>query len=418
MLPLHTLASLSIKQQRTTNNKRENKRRTLYRLDEMIHDNGTTTSCCTEGPPPSASYVIQQQQPTSTTLPEEQQQQQQQPQPQPQQQSSSISRWYPHFKGRPLYRGNQEALGWAFDVGARSIQFIGAGAFLSTALLRLATEAAGCDVDSEEECTNTVYGIRPSSLLTTYTMVVGVASSAMLPLLGAIVDYTSHRLLVGRIFSVLYTICILPTIFLNSNTWFGVAIVQVVVSFLGWAQTSVAYAYLPELTNDEILLGQWTMSFTIIQFVSMVVYLATIIGSVSLAGKGDDDVLTSQVAMAVAFVINATILPIAWCKLFQRRQPLHQLPANKSLWTVGFIQLWQTSKHIVNNYRALKWFYIAVAFSDSGIQALATVAITYLTDQLQFTARENGFAILLMLCGGIHDRHCPANKKIPISSVS
>ena len=39
--------------------------------------------------------------------------------------------------------------------------------------------------------------------------------------------------------------------------------------------------------------------------------------------------------------------------------------------------------------------------SDAGIQALATVAITYLTDQLQFTARENGFAILLMLCGSI-----------------
>jgi MFS family permease len=32
---------------------------------------------------------------------------------------------------------------------------------------------------------------------------------------------------------------------------------------------------------------------------------------------------------------------------------------------------------------------------------LATVAITYLTDQLQFTARENGVAILLMLCGSV-----------------
>ena len=39
--------------------------------------------------------------------------------------------------------------------------------------------------------------------------------------------------------------------------------------------------------------------------------------------------------------------------------------------------------------------------SDAGLQALATVAITYLTDQLQFTARENGVAILLMLCGSI-----------------
>jgi MFS-type transporter involved in bile tolerance (Atg22 family) len=39
--------------------------------------------------------------------------------------------------------------------------------------------------------------------------------------------------------------------------------------------------------------------------------------------------------------------------------------------------------------------------SEAGLQALATVAITYLTDQLQFTARENGVAILLMLIGSI-----------------
>ena len=39
--------------------------------------------------------------------------------------------------------------------------------------------------------------------------------------------------------------------------------------------------------------------------------------------------------------------------------------------------------------------------SDGGLQALATVAITYLTDQLQFSARENGIAMLLMLCGSV-----------------
>jgi MFS-type transporter involved in bile tolerance (Atg22 family) len=68
---------------------------------------------------------------------------------------------------------------------------------------------------------------------------------------------------------------------------------------------------------------------------------------------------------------------------------------------MGFIELYQTGKHIARHYRSLKWFYIAIALSEAGLQALATVAITYLTDQLQFTARENGVAILLMLCGSI-----------------
>jgi MFS-type transporter involved in bile tolerance (Atg22 family) len=105
--------------------------------------------------------------------------------------------------------------------------------------------------------------------------------------------------------------------------------------------------------------------------------------------------------MVVAFVVNAILLPIVWGYLFGRREPLHVLPDNKSLWTMGFVQLWDTSRHIAKNYRSLKWFYGSIAFSDAGIQALATVAITYLTDQLQFTARENGVAILLMLCGSV-----------------
>jgi hypothetical protein len=43
--------------------------------------------------------------------------------------------------------------------------------------------------DKIPECNETVYGIKPSSLLTTYTMVVGVISSATLPLIGAIIDH-------------------------------------------------------------------------------------------------------------------------------------------------------------------------------------------------------------------------------------
>jgi MFS-type transporter involved in bile tolerance (Atg22 family) len=246
------------------------------------------------------------------------------------------------------------------DGGARAVQFIGAGAFLSTVLLRFAKEAAGCD-PAVPECDNTIYGIRPSSLLTTYTMIVGVASSAMLPLMGAVIDYTPHRLVIGRVFSFLFTVLIFPTIFVNGENWMAVAIVQVVVSFVGWAQTSVTYAYLPELTSDELLLGEWTKSFTVCQFVAMTMYLVVIIGSVSVAGRGNDDLLTSQIAMSLAFAVNAVVLPIVWGALFYSRKPLHELPEERSLWTIGFIQLWNTGKHIARNYRSLKWFYFAMA---------------------------------------------------------
>jgi UMF1 family MFS transporter len=284
---------------------------------------------------------------------------------------------------------------------------VGAGAFFGTALLRIAKESLGCATEPLEgetelpECEGRVLGIKPSSLLTTYTMIIGLTSAALLPLMGAIVDYTRHRLLFGQITSAVFCVSIIPLIFLNEDNFIAMAIVQVVSSFVGWAQTELSHAYLPELTNDEMLLNDYTKSYTVAFFSSSVVYLIIIIGCVTVAGYGDNDLVTSQVGMIVALVINIALLPLAWGQLFGKRDKKHELPENSKLWSAGFVQLYHTGKHIATNYRALKWFYLAIAMSDSGIQALATIAVTYMTDKLQFTARENGIAIVIILCGCI-----------------
>jgi len=325
----------------------------------------------------------------------------------PQGDEVDLPRCYPRFRGTPLYKGNKEALGWALDGIGRAVQFIGAGAFLGTALIRIAKEAAGCPTEPPEgetvvpECNTKVYGIKPSSLLTTYTMIVGVASACLLPLMGALIDYTPYRLRVGRIASSVFTVLILPTIFLNEDNFFSIAIIQVIVSFAGWAQTAITYAYLPELTTDELLLNDYTKSFTMSSFSATVLFLGIVIGVLKIAGFGDNDLLTNQVAMSIAFVVNAILLSYSWGTLFGWRDRLHQLPSDKSLWTAGFIQLYNTGRHIAKHYRALKWFYFSISMSDAALQALATIAITYMADQLQFTAQENGIAIGCMLLGSV-----------------
>lgn len=314
---------------------------------------------------------------------------------------------YPHFRGKPLYDGNREALAWALDGIGRAIQFVGAGAFFGTALIRIAKEAAGCATEAPEgeteipECNEKVYGIKPSSLLTTYTMIVGVASACVLPLMGALIDYTPYRLRVGRTVSFLFTVLIFPTIFLNEENFFAVAIVQVVLSFTSWIQTSLSYAYLPELTTDELLLNQYCKSFTINMFVAMILYMAVVIGSLQAAGYGDDDVKATQVAMLIAFCVNVVCLGSAWGVLFRPRSRMHELPSHQSLWTAGFIQLYRTARNIGTNYRALKWFYISVAMSDAASQSLATIVITYTVDQMQFTAQQNGIVIGCMVLGNV-----------------
>lgn len=320
---------------------------------------------------------------------------------------AALPSWYPKFRGKPLYHGNQEALAWAFDGLGRAIPLIYGGAFFGTAIINLAKEAAGCETTAPPgetlvpECNETIYGVRPSSYLTLYTVIIGITSATLLPLMGALIDYSPHRLLVGKILTALFLLFTVPQLFISAENWYAMAYFQIFVSIFGWGQTAVTYAYLPELTPDELALNDYTKSYTILWFLGMVLYLAVTIGGVSIAGYGDDDVIMARVGAGLALVIATPLLYLAWWKLFQPRQALHKLRDDQRLWSAGFIQLYHTSINIAKNYRSLKWFYIAQSLSDAGLQALGTIAITVNTDTLQFTSLENGIAIICILLGSV-----------------
>lgn len=321
--------------------------------------------------------------------------------------AAELPRCYPHACGRPLYGGNKEAFAWALDTVGRGVSWIGAGAFLATAMLRLAKEAAGCETHAPAPgepvpaCDGRVYGIRPSSLLTTYTIVIGVLSAALMPFMGAIVDYTCWRLKLARIMTALYCLLLFPQIFISDDTWFAVAIIQIAVAFIGWGQTMLSYAYLPELTNDDALLNKYSANFTVVQFSAMVIYLVLVVGVAAAAGVSDDDIATARIGQSTSFVVASSTLSYAWSCLFLPRPKARDLPEGQSLLTAGFIQVFQTSVRIFKHYRALKWFYVAVAFADAAIQSLVTIAVTFLADQLEFSSFENGIAILVMLVASV-----------------
>jgi len=52
--------------------------------------------------------------------------------------------------------------------------------FLSTSLLNLAKNAAGCDVD-DDNCSNKVYGFRPSSFITIIAVLSGILAALLMP---------------------------------------------------------------------------------------------------------------------------------------------------------------------------------------------------------------------------------------------
>ena len=280
------------------------------------------------------------------------------------------------------------------------------------ALLKLAKDAAGCEVDPPEgetevpECHERIYGIRPSSLLSTMGTIVDVFSVCLMPLCGAIVDTTPHRRLLGRILVSFFCTFLFVTIFVSEDTWFPIAILQIIWGFFVWFQNMITYSYLPDLTKVESIMIEYTRSFAALSYISMVLYTGCVIGAKAGMGYMDeaensatleDDTNTARLAQSLSFAISIIGLGIAWGCLFKKRPAIRILQEGQSIWTSGFRQVAKTVREINLHHVRLKWFYISIMFCDPAIMALTILSITFLTDQLQFSAQENGTAMLVMM---------------------
>jgi MFS-type transporter involved in bile tolerance (Atg22 family) len=177
----------------------------------------------------------------------------------------------------------------------------------------------------------------------------------------------------------------------------------------------LTYSYLPEISNDEEKMNRYTRNFTVISFSGMVIFLAAIVGVTAAVGLSEDkttldeEIGTARLSQSVTTFINVVLLSIAWGLLFEKRPPARERQTDDghfSLLTAGYKHLRNTIPRVYRNYPSLRWYYVSVAFSDAAEHALTILGVTFLTDTLQFSARENGTTILIMLLGSIPGGFC------------
>ena len=151
------------------------------------------------------------------------------------------------------YEGNKDAQGWALDSIGRSM-VVGPAIFLGTTLLKLANEAAGCYGDSNsdisEKCDKRVYGIKPSSFLAVYTVVLGLMSTLIMPFFGSIIDHTNYRRAVGRKSAAAISIFSFLSIFISKENWFTILILQIFSGFFFYVHTMVS------ILDKSIIFGE------------------------------------------------------------------------------------------------------------------------------------------------------------------
>jgi MFS-type transporter involved in bile tolerance (Atg22 family) len=148
--------------------------------------------------------------------------------------------------------------------------------FLSTSFIYLASVDVGCQMnvmtttteedngdnnpinDNNNGCNQNVYGMTPASLIANIAIVSGLLSAFLMPLSGAMIDYTPYRREVG-ILSAFFMIAIQAIqIGTVQATWFPMAILQAIAGFLYQVQVLATFAYLPEIARS---VGQTKLTY-------------------------------------------------------------------------------------------------------------------------------------------------------------
>lgn len=130
------------------------------------------------------------------------------------------------------------------------------------ALLYFAKLEAGCEVEVPEgetvvpECNETVYGLKPSSMITTLATIVSLIVTFLTPLMGAMVDYTNHRRRIGRWVAFFLWCSVLPHLFISEATWFPLTVCLLIMATSVRGHALVLHAYLPDVS---FAIGIWSV---------------------------------------------------------------------------------------------------------------------------------------------------------------
>ena len=273
--------------------------------------------------------------------------------------------------------------------------------FLSTSLIFLASKEAGCLTEDGDEvldsCDEKVKGSSPTALIANIAVVSGVLSALFMPVAGACIDYTHHRRNTGIMSALLMILIQITQIGTISKTWFAMAILQAIAGFLYQVQVLATYAYLPEMSRQvgEERMTKHTAIFVICQFGSQASFLIVVV-ALSLAA-GWDDVMTAHVSQAINAVWAGLAFYIGW-KMMPTVPASHELPADKSLWTQGFAQIYHTAQRINREYATgLRWYLLAVVFAEAGVNSFTTLSVIYLDEHIGMSGTEIGIFFLVVL---------------------
>lgn len=287
----------------------------------------------------------------------------------------------------------KEIFGWMLYDWANSAFFTTTiGVLIGPYLLGLAQNAVGEDGVILDLL---FFKVTPKGLPAFCTAISVISMVVVLPVLGAIADYTHLKKHLMAIFCYAGVIAGALLFFVTES--YILCCVLFIASSMFFAASNVFYnAYLIDITTedqrDKVSSYGYGLGY-ISGFVMLVLNLIFISNAESLGFTTGGAVRVCFLAAALWWGVFAAITFF----LLKTRIAIKSVPDSKNIITVGFGELWQKLKEL-NRLRYTKLFLIAYLFYNDGIQTVILQSSVFISYEL-FTSKgietDNSFLLII-----------------------
>jgi UMF1 family MFS transporter len=275
---------------------------------------------------------------------------------------------------KPMVNDQKEIFGWAMYDWANSAFSTTVGTvFLAPYVAALARTAAAASGTS----TASFFGIpiAPDSFLP-YCISFSVGMQVfVLPILGAIADFSHRRKQMMQVFAVFGALATIMLFFVTGDLWWLGGVLFILAN-LSFGAAMVFYnSYLPDIATedqrDRVSSYGWAMGY-LGGGLLLVLNLALYMFGDKLGIPGG---LTVRINLASAGIWWLGFSFFTWARL-RPRHAIHKLPEGKGYISVGFSQLWQTLREVRDYPETLKYLLAYFLYND-GIQTVIAVAAVF-----------------------------------------
>src|SRR5436190_3403394 len=287
----------------------------------------------------------------------------------------------------------KEIFGWMLYDWANSAFFTTTiGVLIGPYLLGLAQKAVG---DDGVILDLALFKVTPKGLPAFCTAVSVISMVVVLPILGAIADYTHLKKHLMAIFCYAGVVAG-ALLFFVTESYIACSLLFIASSMF-FAASNVFYnAYLIDITTedqrDKVSSYGYGLGY-ISGFVMLVLNLIFISNAESLGFTTGGAVRVCFLAAALWWGVFAAITFL----LLKTRSAIKSVPDRKNIVSVGFTELWQTLKEL-NRLRYTKLFLIAYLFYNDGIQTVILQSSVFISYEL-FTSKgsetDNSFLLII-----------------------